>query len=48
VSLICCFHMERGKARSDMAAAGGGRECSKQHDLRGIEYRGGARWRTGL
>jgi len=47
VSLICCFHTERGKASPDMAAAGGERECSKQHDLQGIEYRRGARWRTG-
>ena len=48
MSLICCFHAERGKACSDTAAAGGERECSKQHDLQGIEYRCGlACWRTG-
>jgi hypothetical protein len=41
VSLICCFHTERGKACPDMAATGGERECSKQHDLQGIEYRRG-------
>jgi hypothetical protein len=41
VSLICCFHAERGKAYPDTAAIGGEREHSKQHDLRGIEYRCG-------
>jgi hypothetical protein len=45
-SLICCFCMERGKARDDTAnpyregvVRRGERECTKQQKLLGVEYR---------
>jgi hypothetical protein len=47
-SLICCFCMERGKARADTAnpyrggvVRRGERECTKQQKLLGVEYRSG-------
>jgi hypothetical protein len=48
VTLICSPCTERGKACLDTPArVGGERERPKQHDLQGLEYRRGARRRTG-
>jgi hypothetical protein len=42
VSLICCFHVEREKARPDTAAhVGCNRERPKRPKPQGIEYRRG-------
>jgi hypothetical protein len=48
VSLVCCFRVEREKARPDTSARqGGDRERPKRLKPQGIEYRRGVRWRTG-
>ena len=42
VSLVCCFHVEREKARPETSAPRGGeRERPKRPKPQGIEYRRG-------
>jgi len=46
VSLVCCFRVEREKARPETSARQGGeRERPKRRKPQGIEYRRG--WRAG-
>jgi len=48
VSLVCCFRVEREKARPGTSARQGGeRERPRRLKPRGTEYRRGVRWRTG-
>ena len=48
MSLVCCFHAEREKARPETSARQGGeRERPKRLKPQGIEYRRGVRRRTG-
>ena len=48
MSLVCCFHAEREKARPEtIAPQGGERERPKRLKPQGIEYRRGVRRRTG-
>jgi hypothetical protein len=48
VSLVCCFRVEREKARCETSARQGGkRERPEWLKTRGTEYRRGVRWRTG-
>ena len=46
MSLVCCFRVEREKARPETSARQGGeRESPKRRKPQGIEYRRG--WRAG-
>ena len=50
VSSVCCFWLERGKARPDTAVhdcVDGEREPAERLNRQGSEYRRGMRWRTG-